>query len=335
MLPDLVKNGIVRIGPFADFCENVKRLVPGGSQLVEPLLFAALRAPSGPAPLPSHWTAGKMPSQGWRAVQVKDPAILQTLQECLVTDGSQLGKGRDVVHHGHYSRLELALAWELENPNLWRRFDAECSQIQASLRERRVELPWQLSMTIRRELKDATMKLPGELRGGINEVRLLHGTKPETLLGILANGVNERFSSGLFGYGSYFAEDAGKCDQYTTVDQVFGQEKELHHRLFRDGLRHPNDGLHYIIVCRVVMGYYVRSNDGTIALDTVGTAALDTVHANPLDKRELNTIPGVTPPLHYHALLVELGERILRYREIVQFHASRIYPEYVIAYKRV
>ena len=50
-----------------------------------------------------------------------------------------------------------------------------------------------------------TRALPG---GGDAEAReqfLLHGTKPETLLAILANGPNERFSSGLFGNGTYCA----------------------------------------------------------------------------------------------------------------------------------
>ena len=46
-------------------------------------------------------------------------------------------------------------------------------------------------------------KLPGKkLNKKLNEVILLHGTKPETLMPILAQGLNERFCGGLFGAGS-------------------------------------------------------------------------------------------------------------------------------------
>ena len=50
-----------------------------------------------------------------------------------------------------------------------------------------------------------TRALPGGCDAEAREQFLLHGTKPETLLAILANGPNERFSSGLFGNGTYCA----------------------------------------------------------------------------------------------------------------------------------
>lgn len=36
---------------------------------------------------------------------------------------------------------------------------------------------------------------------------LTHGTSPESLLSILQGGLNERFSGGLFGQGTYLAEE--------------------------------------------------------------------------------------------------------------------------------
>ena len=43
---------------------------------------------------------------------------------------------------------------------------------------------------------------------------LLHGTKPDIVPVICANGLNERFSGGLFGNGTYLGEDVEKIDQY-------------------------------------------------------------------------------------------------------------------------
>ena len=45
---------------------------------------------------------------------------------------------------------------------------------------------------------------------------LLHGTRPEFLYNILFEGLNPSVAAnGLFGRGTYFAEDAGKIDQYS------------------------------------------------------------------------------------------------------------------------
>jgi len=53
-------------------------------------------------------------------------------------------------------------------------------------------------------------------------------------------------------------------------------------------------------------------------------------------ERELVCIPGFSAQgLRYQSLLVETGESILRFREFVLFHGNYVYPEYVVAYKRV
>ena len=57
----------------------------------------------------------------------------------------------------------------------------------------------------------------------------------------MSGGANERFSGGLFGSGTYFAEDASKNDQYVTNDAAFGQEPELHGLIYAKGMpRHPD-----------------------------------------------------------------------------------------------
>lgn len=48
---------------------------------------------------------------------------------------------------------------------------------------------------------DLSHLVPCRLDASINETFLLHGTKPESLLTVLSNGLSEKFSDGLFGEG--------------------------------------------------------------------------------------------------------------------------------------
>ena len=79
----------------------------------------------------------------------------------------------------------------------------------------------------------------------------------------------------------------------------------------------------------------MRTLDGQTDFDAAGQS----IWATP-DKRELSKIRDIgEPPLFHHALLAETGPvgsgaRVSRFREIVVFHSERIYPEYLLAYKR-
>lgn len=68
---------------------------------------------------------------------------------------------------------------------------------------------------------------------------------------------------------------------------------------------------------------YAKSLDGS-----------GSVFASSTNTRELATVGGVTPPIHYHALLAETGQRIARFREFILFHGEFVYPEYLLAYQR-
>merc|ERR1712032_1566300 len=77
-----------------------------------------------------------------------------------------------------------------------------------------------------------------------------------------SGGLNERFSGGLFGNGTYLAEDIAKNDQYCTYDGQHGDHPELHKLLFdKLGLVHPGKLL-YVFVCRVVLGHMIRTKNG-------------------------------------------------------------------------
>jgi hypothetical protein len=118
----------------------------------------------------------------------------------------------------------------------------------------------------RASLLEAVAVLPGQVHGVVNESYLLTGLPASTLHAVLQNGLNERFSGAnagtMFGEGSYFAEDAGKCDQYTrAADVAYKQRPELrslHDLLYQSGDEHPGD-VCYMLVCRVVLGYTLRT----------------------------------------------------------------------------
>jgi hypothetical protein len=54
----------------------------------------------------------------------------------------------------------------------------------------------------------------------------------------------------------------------------------------------------------------------------------------PISFRELDTVAGVSPPVHHHSLLADVIGIGRRYREYIVFHSEYIYPEYLLAYQR-
>lgn len=186
-----------------------------------------------------------------------------------------------------------------------------------------------------RHLTQSGVRCAEELNASCNEKFLLHGTKPETLLTILSNGVSDKFSGGLFGGAAYFAETPSKNDQYTTkdphlIDNASGTDAvaQLHNKLYRSE-HHPGD-VYYLILCRVVMGYMDITQDGRIS-----TRHRRSIWAQGADEKELSTIEGIAPPIHHHSLVAETGGILARHREFLQYHAVRVYPAYVLAYHRI
>jgi len=165
------------------------------------------------------------------------------------------------------------------------------------------------------------------LNADVNEKLLAHGTKPENVVDVLHTGMNERFSGGAFGRGCYLAEDCGKCDQYATVDRASGSHAELHNLLYQEHQRHHPGDVYYIFLCRAVLGTIAHTRDGSTEMSTGAS-----LWANP-ERRELAKIPNSQVP--YHSLLVQTGAAVQRYREIVAYHGERIFPEFLIAYRRV
>lgn len=289
---------------------------------------------------PKHWSEDPSGSFVKRLDPSSDGAVRSVLAEMLHTDHPEwLGQGRDVREKQAYTKLELVDAWRIENMDSFERYDKEKRRIKGEIETRSIPIS---DPSIRPSLRASSAKLPGDLLEGVNEVRVLHGTKPCNVYPIVVDGFNERYSGGplsYFGQTLYYAEDAGKCDQYCTVDckdgagQTMDAEvaNTLHELLYAANNQHQED-VFYIFVCLHVMGKSVRTKSK--APDAPNLDHPDNfVWANQ-QRREFACIPGMKPAVHYHSLIAEVGEDILRYREIVQSRAERVYPEYLIAYRR-
>merc|ERR1712007_4912 len=106
--------------------------------------------------------------------------------------------------------------------------------------------------------------------------------------------------------------------------------QDLHSHLFqRGGFTKPDEELFYCFLVRTARGWPVFTNDGRTNLHDLD----ELVYASD-DRRELATIKGSSPPIRYHALVVELGKALKRFREFVVFNSSQCYTEYLLAYKR-
>uniref|UniRef100_A0A0G4HTC2 Poly [ADP-ribose] polymerase n=1 Tax=Chromera velia CCMP2878 TaxID=1169474 RepID=A0A0G4HTC2_9ALVE len=263
--------------------------------------------------------------RGFHLIPVKesDKAVRKALQSALdATPSGFLGKGRDQMVGGRYSRLELACAWRIENRRRWQIFDAERQTVRENCAavNRTAEGVFRPA-DINANLVEACKSLPcaSTLRQReANEFLLWHGTKKEVLLSLLQQGLNERFNkAAAFGPGTYFAEDAGKSDQYVSAHSSFDPSGAEETILYKEcGQKKPEGDVFYIFLCRVLMGVFVSGNSSAFT-----------------NQNELQFIPETSPPLRHHCLLAGGGGGF-RYREIIQPHGSRIYAEYLIAYQR-
>ena len=272
------------------------------------------------------------------AVFPMKPDIVHALQSIFdVEDTHNLGRGRDVQHQWSGSgrkELELAAAWRVENPRLWKQYRSARDSVMHELnvlRDKYNKYTTPLKTWMDAKLGKFRHLTKETLEDSWNEKFLLHGTSPKLLLTILSNGLSDKFSDGLFGHGVYLAETPTKNDQYTSRDESRGTDGDavaaLHDRLYRSS-EHPGN-VHYLILCRVVMGHYDRTDDGSTSLDNRCS-----LWAPGAQDKELSTINGTVPGIHHHSLVVETGNLVARHREFLQYHKPRVYPAYVLAYHR-
>ena len=176
----------------------------------------------------------------------------------------------------------------------------------------------------------------------LGEVFLYHGTNPTSLLPIIQNGLSKDFSAnGYYGDGVYFAEDAGKSDQYTSPDRRYDANSELHKHLYPNGPEDfPSEAegpVYYMLVCKVAMGHVAqhstRYKKGQ-AREPVDENARPLLLKNRKRNHrptQLTYVPG-SDVIHYHSLFVNVPGT--RFKEIVNFDSAFIHPSYLVAYTR-
>jgi len=281
---------------------------------------------------PPHWSGAECPAHSERfwKLSVASELEQQALGKALAP-GSSLG-GRDMHVHGEHSGFRLKIAWRLEHDVLWKEYMAARTKVQVQMESLRKQGASFAKVDLRKEYSTLLRELPVHkteaMDEQINEVYLSHGTKPEVLLTILQNGLNERFSGGLFGNGTYFAEDVGKNDQYCAPDH--GGQNPLQKVLYHELKIPPAYGVFYVLFCRVILGSPVRTQDGEYDMDQRPQVSVWSS-----EQRELAAIPKSSPPINFHSLLAEKGGKLKRYRELIVYHGTHIYPEYVVAYQRI
>lgn len=344
----------------------------GGSDLFSaaPILTGL----SAASVLPFHWqhkqrvdVGGGSPVSRSRLVALSksDPAVAVLRGMIAETRPQELGIGRDASRNPGWTHLgvgnrhiEFSRAWRLEHSTLWTTYQARLKRVSEDL-SRGPPLDALPAMKarkqsegIRRGLQEGGKQLPGGLREECAEQFLMTGVPLKSVASVLENGLNDRFAGGnagaLFGAGLYFAEDIEKCDQYTGAPaakmSASGKKslQPLHEQLY--GTEDIEDDVVYVLVCRVIMGYPIRTKGRDFAGNVVpmdrGASQDKSVFFDAKTGRVLTGVidpetgKAFNPLLHHHSLIAELGGDIDRFREFVVFDGMQVYPEYVVSYRR-
>lgn len=274
---------------------------------IDPAASAKLILAPTVVELPDYWSRTSL-SQGWVVQPIK---------------GDELA-GKLAMVSSKGAKLSACMAWRIEHPDLWQRYDAE-RRIVARHRGllKKSQIPGY----------DASTPLLGKLDPKVNEVYLLRGAPSERVLSGLNNGLNVRATGIGKLAGLAFFENFEQVDRVATPDKCQDTLESLHERLFREVHRPPGD-LYYCFLARVLCGHTLHTKDGKTDMyakdDTGKFLPGQPIFAPASDQQELIDIPGVPLPIAFHSLVVEKEGK----RKLFVCSASRTYLEYLVAYHR-
>jgi hypothetical protein len=113
------------------------------------------------------------------------------------------------------------------------------------------------------------------------------------------------------------------------MDERYDHGSELHKLLYAHTWHHGK--VFYLLACRVSLGFHARTQEMGRNASSLDPPVCPIF---PTSFRELAPVPGVSPPVHHHSLVAEVGGALGRYREFIVFHSEYVYPEYLLAYQR-
>jgi len=277
-------------------------------------------------------------------------SILQCMQAILDrAPADELRKGADVDPTiPKYSKLVLQGVWTIHNDLKDQAYKNCKEQIRADMRKLNVA-----EDTVTELQAVPNIQAVAPLDHEVNEKILLHGTKADKVLKLVKKGFDERLNSrGLFGWGVYLAENAAKIDQYTTPEPGTSSfipattsedwANRLKDELFnKPELEVPTCELHFMLVCKALLGCPVHTKDGQTAVQSAAATAGSQVFVN-AQRTQFVNVPDklLTAPemdsgyVRYHSLVAELGEKIQRFREFLVVKGDALQPIYLVAYRR-
>lgn len=290
--------------------------------------------------------------------KVKD--AVQTLMDS-VNPNDLTVKNRDAIDTGpgfEYSHMEVQHVLQIERSTdvAVREYEAVRDGIKRDINEKQFCVQnFEEFQCVRTDqaFKDVGAVLPGgPLDSKVSEKLLLHSTNPGATLFIAQNGFkvpnnrSEKSSGSAYGNGVYFAEDAGKCDQYAASWRWKkpytrgGQWPDAYEKAFammmNELLEHEDsDTLYYMLVSRVTLGCAAHVRGGHAHGENIRNLwTLEKAHSQ--DPRcfhsaivEHQATPGKMRPD-----FVDPRFRTARFREFVVKDTRQTLPCYVVVYKR-
>ena len=196
------------------------------------------------------------------------------------------------------AKLRVVHAHRVQNQELWNHYVRDRYAIKQKRSHRCTNLEKIGGEAISQVFVDGLELMEG-LDAEVNEVSAWHGTSPHRAFAIAWNGFQiQGMSKGrMYGAGSYFSECSSKSDEYSQDDG--------------DGI---HQGLHCLLLCRVVMGEALHMTTGGEEVHGVIQAALDS---------------GM-----YDSVLGDRQASVGTYREFVVYEDFMALPQYIVIYTR-
>ncbi len=219
----------------------------------------------------------------------------------------------DGLRHGGFI-VERVL--RVENTQLWRNYENTRNNItKAMLSDARkgiITKPVRTEMG--RDWHADLLGIHGDPSSG-NEALLAHGTNLAALNKIIHEGFDQRVSEpGLFGYGTYFAENPSKSDEYAS----------------------PTNDVHVMIFARVLLGVPFVHEGAARGTEVLVLPGKERHIRSILRAPYLENRQRAADSLHHIASRVS-GKPSWPWKcsEYIAYHGMQAYPEFVVEYKRV